>query len=49
MVSIKNFIQFLNPGFKAKILDKVVVNRFGLMDPCMKVGGKITKQMVKED
>ena len=36
-------------GFKVKILDKVEVNRFGLTVLCMKAGGKITKQMVKED
>ena len=34
---------------KIKILDKVEASRFGLMVRCMKVGGKIIKQMAKED
>lgn len=36
-------------GFKAKILDKVEANRFGLMARCTKAGGRIIKQMEKED
>ena len=30
-----------------KIQDKEKEDKFGQMDPCMKVGGKTTKQMVK--
>lgn len=40
---------FYYAGFKVKILDKVEVNKFGLTVQCMKVGGKITRQMAKED
>ena len=39
----------LYAGLKVRILDKVEENRFVLMVQCMKVGGKITKQMEMED
>ena len=36
-------------GFKAKILGKEKVDKSGLMDQCMKVGGETIKLMVEED
>lgn len=49
MVSIPLLFKFKCAGFRVKILDKVEESRFGLMVRCMKVGGKIIKQMAKED
>ena len=36
-------------GFRERISDRVKVDRYGQMDLCMKVGGKTTKLMARED
>ena len=42
-------MEFLLIGFKEKTFDRARVAKYGQMALCTRVGGKTTRQMVRED
>ena len=49
LMSILTYKHVIFIGSKERISDRAKVDRYGQMDLCMRVGGKTTKLMARED